>query len=138
MLELLVNVWAYHSTRKMVYVNPETGSMQEQHGLLGRRGKMWVKWFSYATLKSMDEDYAEEFDSDKPRKRWLWPLTGEVVWHGTIEKERSQRHQQKERRKQQSREKIERIKKRHHFKTIGKFVKPSPQGEGNTNTTAGV
>ncbi|KAI4364708.1 hypothetical protein MLD38_020764 [Melastoma candidum] len=135
-LELLVNVWAYHSARKMVYVNPETGAMQEQHGLLTRRGKMWVKWFSYATLKSMDEDYAEEFDLDKPRKRWLWPLTGEIVWHGTIEKERSQRLQQKEKRKQQSREKIERIKKRHHFKTIGKYVKPPPEGEDDsTNAT---
>ncbi|GFY92476.1 glycosyl transferase family 1 protein [Actinidia rufa] len=78
-LELLINVWAYHSARKMVYVNPETGAMQEHHKLKNRRGQMWVKWFSYSTLKNMDEDLAEEYDSDHPRRRWLWPSTGKFV-----------------------------------------------------------
>ncbi|KAH7848400.1 hypothetical protein Vadar_002320 [Vaccinium darrowii] len=43
---------------------------------------MWVKWFSYATLKKMDGDLAKESDSSHPRKRWLWPSTGEVFWQG--------------------------------------------------------
>ncbi|KAK6945574.1 hypothetical protein RJ641_013118 [Dillenia turbinata] len=30
-LELLINVWAYHCARRMVYVDPDTGTMQEQH-----------------------------------------------------------------------------------------------------------
>ena len=60
LLEVIVNVWAFHSARRMVYVNPETGVMQEQHQLSGRRGQMSVHWFSYATLKSMDEELAEE------------------------------------------------------------------------------
>ncbi|KAK1320263.1 Plastidial pyruvate kinase 2 [Acorus calamus] len=42
-LELLVNVWAYHSARRMVYVNPETGAMLEQHKFKSRRGHMWVR-----------------------------------------------------------------------------------------------
>ncbi|KAL2478722.1 uncharacterized protein Fot_47736 [Forsythia ovata] len=66
LLELLINVWAYHSARRMVYVNPSTGFMHEQHKLRSRRGQMWVKWFQYSTLKSMDEDLAEESDSDHP------------------------------------------------------------------------
>ncbi|KAL0347757.1 UNVERIFIED_CONTAM: hypothetical protein Scaly_1791700 [Sesamum calycinum] len=82
LLELLVNVWAYHSARRIVYVDPETGFMQEQHRLKGRRGQMWIKWFQYSTLKSMDEDLAEEADSDQPRRRWLWPSTGEIFWQG--------------------------------------------------------
>uniref|UniRef100_A0A6N2MD68 Glycosyl transferase family 1 domain-containing protein n=1 Tax=Salix viminalis TaxID=40686 RepID=A0A6N2MD68_SALVM len=51
-LELLINVWAYHSARQMVYVNPETGLMQEQHAVKSRRGKIWVKWFSTAALRA--------------------------------------------------------------------------------------
>ncbi|KAL9270041.1 hypothetical protein AKJ16_DCAP09829 [Drosera capensis] len=132
-LELLINVWAYHSARKMVYVDPESGSMQEQHSLKSRRGQMWVKWFSFATLKSMDEDLAEEADSDHP-KRWLWPLTGEVVWDGVLEKERNLRHQQREKRKKESRAKTERIKRRNHQKVIGKYVKPLPEEKEKGNT----
>lgn len=139
-LELLVNVWAYHSARRMVYVNPETGVMQEQHRLKGRRGHMWIKWFSYTTLKSMDEDLAEEFDSDHPTRRWLWPSTGEVVWQGMFERERNLRLKQKEKRKQQSRDKLSRMRRRIRQKTIGKYVKPSPEEDGgdlnSTTTTA--
>ncbi|KAF2291193.1 hypothetical protein GH714_020600 [Hevea brasiliensis] len=134
-LELLINVWAYHSARQMVYVNPETGLMQEQHKMKSRRGKMWVKWFSYATLKSMDEDLAEEADSDHPKKRWLWPSTGEVVWQGVFEKERNLRNRRKEKRKQQSKDKLHRMRRKRHQKVIGRYVKPPPEEIENSNST---
>ncbi|KAK1269792.1 hypothetical protein QJS04_geneDACA006975 [Acorus gramineus] len=134
-LEILVNVWAYHSARHMVYVNPETGTMQEQHKLKSRRGHMWIKWFSFTTLKSMDEDLAEEYDSDNPHHRWLWPLTGEVFCQGVYERERNMRLQEKEKRKRHSREKIRRIRSRTHQKAIGKYVKPPPEGDPNTTVT---
>ncbi|XP_042480684.1 uncharacterized protein LOC122061481 [Macadamia integrifolia] len=133
-LELLVNVWAYHSARRMVYVDSETGAMQEQHRLKSRRGQMWVKWFSYTTLKGMDEDLAEESDSVHPTRRWLWPLTGEVFWPGVYERERNQRQKQKEKRKQRSKDKIARIRSRTHQKVIGKYVKP-PKETGGSNLT---
>nr|CAD1834055.1 unnamed protein product [Ananas comosus var. bracteatus] len=138
-LELLVNVWAYHSARRMIYVNPETGAMQEQHKLKSRRGQMWIKWFSYSMLKSMDEDLAEESDADPTNRRWLWPDTGEVFWQGVYERERNMRQQQKERRKQQSKDKIRRIKKRARQKTLGKYIKPLSEdmggGANNTKTS---
>lgn len=96
---------------------------------------MWVKWFSYDTLKSMDEDYAEEYDSDKPARRWLWPLTGEVLWQGVYERERNQRQRQKEKRRQLSKEKLGRMKKRQHQKVIGKYVKPPPEETETSNST---
>ncbi|KAG2590197.1 hypothetical protein PVAP13_5NG280500 [Panicum virgatum] len=138
LLEVIVNVWAFHSARRMVYVNPETGVMQEQHQLSGRRGQMSVQWFSYATLKSMDEELAEEFDSDHPDRRWLWPQTGEVFWQGLYERERTMRQHEKERRKQQSRDKIQRIKKRARQKTLGKYIKPPPEDIGGSNHTMTV
>ena len=138
LLEVIVNVWAFHSARRMVYVNPETGVMQEQHPLSGRRGQMSVQWFSYATLKSMDEELAEEFDSDHPDRRWLWPQTGEVFWQGLYERERTMRQHEKERRKQQSRDKIQRIKKRARQKTLGKYIKPPPEDIGGSNHTMTV
>lgn len=109
--------------------------MQEQHTLKNRRGRMWVKWFNFNTLKSMDEDLAEEFDSDRPRRRWLWPSTGEVFWHGMYEKERSLRNKEKEKKRQQSKDKIQRIRKRTHQKVIGKYVKPSIE-DSNTMVLA--
>ncbi|EXB52710.1 hypothetical protein L484_022487 [Morus notabilis] len=137
LLELLVNVWAYHSARRMVYVNPETGAMHEQHRFKNRRGHMWVKWFSYSTIKSMDEDLAEEADLDRSlRRRWLWPSTGEVFWHGVFEKERNLRNQQKEKRKQKSKEKLDRMRRRNRQKVIGKFVMPPPDDDMRSlNTT---
>ncbi|KAF3439932.1 hypothetical protein FNV43_RR18210 [Rhamnella rubrinervis] len=135
LLELLINVWAYHSARRMVYVNPETGLMQEQHRFKSRRGQTWIKWFSYPTLKNMDEDLAEEADSDQPKRRWLWPSTGEVFWHGIYERERNLRHQQKEKRKQKSREKLGRMRRRNRQKVIGKYVKPPPEETENSNAT---
>ncbi|KAL9999469.1 putative glycosyl transferase, family 1 [Helianthus debilis subsp. tardiflorus] len=128
-LEMVVNVWAYHSARRMVYVNPNTGAMQEQHDLKKRAGKMWVKWFDYNTLKAMDEDLAEEADLDHDGRRWLWPLTGEVFWQGVYEKERIQSRKDKETKKQKTRAKIQRIKNRTHQKVIGKYVKPPPERE---------
>uniref|UniRef100_A0A0D9V319 Glycosyl transferase family 1 domain-containing protein n=1 Tax=Leersia perrieri TaxID=77586 RepID=A0A0D9V319_9ORYZ len=137
-LELIVNVWAFHSSRRMVYVNPETGAMQEQHLLNGRRGQMSIQWFSFGTLKSMDEDLAEEFDEDHPDRRWLWPKTGEVFWQGVYERERNMRQQEKERRKQQSKDKIQRIKKRARQKTLGRYIKPPPDEAGSLNDTRTV
>ncbi|KAF8379630.1 hypothetical protein HHK36_029072 [Tetracentron sinense] len=134
-LELLVNIWAYHSARRMVYVNTETGVMLEQHKLNSRRGQMWIRWFSYTTLKAMDEDLAEESDSDHPMRRWLWPSTGEVFWQGVFERERNLRHRQKEKRKQQSKDKISRMRRRFRQKVIGKYVKPMPEEMGDSNST---
>lgn len=122
-----MNVWAYHSARRMVYVRPDTGSMQEQHEISSRRGKMWVKWFAYSTLKNMDEDLAEEADSDRQKRRWLWPSTGEVFWQGIFEKERDQRMRQKEQRRQHSKDKLRRMRSKHRQKVIGKYVKPPPE-----------
>ncbi|KAL8260766.1 hypothetical protein R6Q59_024815 [Mikania micrantha] len=132
-LEVVVNVWAYHSARRMVYINPNTGTMQEQHDFEKRVGKMWVKWFDYNTLKAMDEDLAEEADLE-PGRRWLWPSTGEVFWQGVYEKERIQLRKEREAKKQKTRAKIQRIKNRTHQKVIGKYVKPPPENE-NTNHT---
>ncbi|XP_065859800.1 uncharacterized protein [Euphorbia lathyris] len=134
-LELLINVWAYHSARHMVYVNPESGLMQEMHKMKSRRGKMWIKWFSFTTLKSIDEELAEEADSDPPRRRWLWPSTGEVVWQGVYDKERNRRNREKEKKKQQSREKLDRMRHRHHQKAIGKYLKPPPEDVKDSNST---
>lgn len=138
MLELLINVWAYHSAKRMVYINPETGVMQEHHKLKNRRGHMWVKWFKYPTLKSMDEDLAEEFDSDHPTRRWLWPLTGEVFWQGAYERERSLLRKEKEEKRKKKKEKISRIQGRTHQRPIGKYVKHSVGKIGNSNSTMKV
>jgi hypothetical protein len=53
-----VNVWAYHSARRMIYVNPKIGHVQEHHKLKSRRGQMWVKWFDFTLLNSVYEDLA--------------------------------------------------------------------------------
>ncbi|KAE9605364.1 hypothetical protein Lal_00024805 [Lupinus albus] len=135
LLELLVNVWAYHSARRMVYVNPETGVMQEQHKFKSRRGQMWIKWFSYNILKSMDEDLAELSDSRDPSRHWLWPLTGEVFWQGLYEREKNLRQKQREKRKQNSLEKQDRIRRRHRQQVIGKYVKPPPEWEESSNSS---
>ncbi|WJX86891.1 hypothetical protein P8452_69140 [Trifolium repens] len=134
-LELLVNVWAYHSARRMVFVNPETGLMQEQHNFKNRRGQMRIKLFSYNTLKNMDEDLAELSDSEDPNRHWLWPSTGEVFWQGLYERERSLRHKEKEKRKQKSLEKLNRMRKRHRQQVIGKYVKPPPDMEESSNSS---
>ncbi|XP_068646128.1 uncharacterized protein [Aristolochia californica] len=121
MLELLINVWAYHSARKMVYINPVSGLVEEQHPLQQREGLMWVKYFDYSLLKSMDEDLAEEADdADHLTERWLWPLTGEVHWQGIYDREREERYRQKMDKKKKTKEKLlERQKYGYKQKTLG-------------------
>ncbi|WZZ11737.1 hypothetical protein YC2023_104826 [Brassica napus] len=133
-LELLVNVWAYHSARRIVYIDPITGLMEEQHKQMNRRGKMWVDWFGYTTLKTMDEDLAEEADSNDRRVgHWLWPWTGEVVWRGSLEKERQRKNVEKEEQKKRSKDKLDRMRRKsHRQKAIGKYIKPPPE---NANVT---
>ncbi|KAG5100862.1 hypothetical protein JHK82_045914 [Glycine max] len=138
LLELLVNVWTYHSARRMVFVDPETGLMQEQHKFPSRRGQMWIKWFSYSTLKSMDEDLAELSDSEDPARHWLWPSTGEVFWQGIFDRERSLRQKEKEKRKQKSIEKQNRMRKRHRQQVIGKYIKPPPDEESSNSSMLAV
>ncbi|XP_010241635.1 PREDICTED: uncharacterized protein LOC104586175 [Nelumbo nucifera] len=107
MLELLVNVWAYHSAQKMVYIDPHTGLLEEQHPIEERKEFMWTKYFNFTLLKSMDEDLAEAADdNDPPRERWLWPLTGEVYWQGIYEREREERYRQKMEKKLKTKEKL--------------------------------
>ncbi|XP_019058423.1 PREDICTED: uncharacterized protein LOC104816682 [Tarenaya hassleriana] len=120
-LELVINVWAYHSGRKMVYINPRTGSLQEQHPLPQRKGFMWAKYFNFTLLKSMDEDLAEAADDgDNPRERWLWPLTGEVHWQGVYEREREERYRLKMDKKRKIKEKLyERMKYGYKQKSLG-------------------
>ena len=104
---MLVNVWAYHSARRMVYINPSTGKMNEQHPIEERTGQMWVKYFNSTLLKSMDEDLAEEADDGThPTDRWLWPLTGEVHWPGIFDKEREDKYRRKMDKKRKNKEKL--------------------------------
>ncbi|XP_042460957.1 uncharacterized protein LOC122044982 [Zingiber officinale] len=138
LLELLVNVWAYHSARRLIYVDPESGSMQEHHRLENRRNKMWIKWFSYSTLKGMDEDLAEEADSDPPNWRWLWPATGEVFGQGVHDREMIMRQSEKERKKRETKEKIQRMKKRARQKSIGKYIKPLHDKTSDSNASKTV
>ncbi|KAM1229919.1 hypothetical protein ACFX13_040890 [Malus domestica] len=71
-LEVFVNVWAYHSGRKMVLIDPVSGSLEEQHPVELRKRFMWAKYFDSTLLKSMDEDLAEAADDgDHPREMWL-------------------------------------------------------------------
>ncbi|KAJ4837388.1 hypothetical protein Tsubulata_029285 [Turnera subulata] len=122
MLELLVNVWAYHSARKMVYIDPRTGFFKEQHTIEQRRGFIWEKYFNFTLLKSMDEDFAEAADDgDHPRDRWLWPFTGEVHWQGIYEREREERYRLKMDKKRKTREKLyERMKSGYRQKPLGR------------------
>ncbi|KAJ4720680.1 Glycosyl transferase, family 1 [Melia azedarach] len=121
-LELLVNVWAYHSRRKMVYLDPFSGSLKEQHPIEQRRGFMWAKYFNFTLLKSMDEDLAEAADDgDHPRQKWLWPLTGEVHWQGIYEREREERYRLKMDKKRKTKEKLyERMKNGYKQKSLGR------------------
>ncbi|KAL1542347.1 hypothetical protein AAHA92_26454 [Salvia divinorum] len=119
--ELLVNVWAYHSARKMVYIDPNSGSLQEQHPIDQRRDFMWPKYFNITLLKSMDEDLAEAADDDDhPYRPWLWPLTGEVFWQGVYEREREERYRLKMDKKRKTKEKLlDRMKHGYKQKTLG-------------------
>lgn len=119
-LELLVNVWAYHSARTMVYIDPNSGSLEEQHPVEDRKGLMWTKYFNASLLKSMDEDLAEAADDgDHPYETWLWPRTGEVHWQGIYEREREERYRIKMDKKRKQKEKIlERLKFGYKQKTL--------------------
>ncbi|KAI3734662.1 hypothetical protein L6452_14137 [Arctium lappa] len=119
-LELLVNVWAYHSARTMVYINPNSGSLEEQHPVEERKRFMWAKYFNATLLKSMDEDLAEAADDgDHPYEMWLWPRTGEVHWQGIYEREREERYRIKMDKKRKQKEKIlERLKFGYKQKTL--------------------
>ncbi|KAK6933470.1 Glycosyl transferase, family 1 [Dillenia turbinata] len=121
-LELLVNVWAYHSARKMVYIDPHTGVIEEQHPIEQRKGYLWAKYFNFTLLKSMDEDLAEAADDgDHPREMWLWPLTGEVHWQGIYERDREERYRLKMDKKRKTKEKLfDRMKFGYKQKTLGR------------------
>ncbi|GLT66763.1 hypothetical protein SLA2020_391120 [Shorea laevis] len=121
MLELLVNVWAYHSRRRMVYLDPRTGLLEDQHPIEQRKDYMWAKYFNFTFLKSMDEDLAEAADDgDHPRKMWLWPLTGEVHWQGIYEREREERYRLKMDKKRKMKEKLfERMRYGYKQKSLG-------------------
>lgn len=118
LLELLVNVWAYHSARVMIFVDPLTGAMHEHHNLAVRQGHMWIKFFEYSTLKGMDEDLAEEADDDLPASRRIWPQTGEVFWQGVYERERREHYYLKMEKKKKNKERLERIRSRYRQKPL--------------------
>ncbi|KAL9242083.1 hypothetical protein vseg_016119 [Gypsophila vaccaria] len=120
-LELLVNVWAYHSARTMIFIDPHTGLLKEQHPVGQRKGRMWIKYFNFTLLKSMDEDLAEAADDGELlRESWLWPLTGEVFWQGIYEREREQRYRIKMDKKRKLKEKLlERMKYGYKQKSLG-------------------
>jgi len=88
---------------------------------------MWVKWFDSTLLKSMDEDMAEEVDTEHPTKRWLWPSTGEVYWQGVYERERHRRNRLRIEKKRKSKDKLVRMRHRYRQKSLGKYVKPPPE-----------
>lgn len=105
----------------MVYINPQTGSFEEQHPVEQRKGFMWAKYFNATRLKTMDEDLAEAADDgDYPRNSWLWPLTGEVHWQGIYEREREERYRLKMEKKRKTKEKLlERMKHGYKQKSLG-------------------
>eukprot|EP00250_Pteridium_aquilinum_P016552 c23159_g1_i1 orf=709-3948(-) len=113
LLELLINVWAYHSGRTMVFLDPDNGLMHEQHNLSSRHGHMWINFFSYETFKGMDADLAEEADDgSSANKGWLWPRTGEVYCQQIHERERKQRYAMKLEKKKRDKERVRRIRSR--------------------------
>ncbi|KAK8691720.1 hypothetical protein V6N13_075219 [Hibiscus sabdariffa] len=120
-LELLVNVWAYHSGRRMVYIEPHSGLLEEQHPVEQRKEFMWARYFNFTLLKTMDEDLAEAADDDdNPRKMWLWPLTGEVHWQGIYEREREERYRLKMDKKRKTKEKLlERMRNGYRQRPLG-------------------
>ncbi|XP_044461248.1 uncharacterized protein LOC123192677 isoform X2 [Mangifera indica] len=121
-MELLVNVWAYHSGRKMVYLEPLSGSLAEQHPVNQRSRYRWGKYFNFTFLKTMDEDLAEAADDgDHPREKWLWPLTGEVHWQGIYEREREERYRLKMDKKRKTKEKLfERLRHGYRQASLGR------------------
>ncbi|XP_078446174.1 uncharacterized protein LOC144715150 [Wolffia australiana] len=110
MLELLVNVWAYHSARRMVHVDPLTGKTEEQHPFGRRSGLMWVRFFNESVLKGMDTDLADSaLEGEPPRTGWLWPLTGEVYGMLAQDKEREAAYRAERRRRHKEEERSRRL-----------------------------
>ena len=103
----------------MVYINPNSGELKEQHPLDQRRGHLWMKYFDLALLRGMDEDLAEATeDKVYPRKGFLWPLTGEVYCQLVQEKEKELKYRMKREKSRKDKEKqLER-------KRIGRIQKP--------------
>ncbi|XP_022993256.1 uncharacterized protein LOC111489326 [Cucurbita maxima] len=116
-LGILINVWAYHSGRRMVYLTPRSGSLEEQHPLEERQDFMWSKFFNITLLKAMDADLAEAADDgDHPRTKWLWPLTGDVFWEGMYARKRKERHRHKVEKRTKSRHKKSGNRRNHEHK----------------------
>lgn len=104
LLDRLINVWAYHSLRRMFVMDPKSGSLTEVHPLesrVGPQARAWVSWFDKIQVRAMEEDRAEEADEstapdqrgrgkgeEEEYQRWLWPHLGEVQWTGSMERER--------------------------------------------------
>lgn len=105
----------------MVYLHPHSGVLEEQHPIEGRKGLMWVKYFNFSLLKSMDEELAEETDDGiKDMAGRLWPLTGEVHWQGILDREREDRYRKKMDKKRKNKEKLmDRQKHRYKQKALG-------------------
>ncbi|KAL4367793.1 hypothetical protein GQ457_05G009590 [Hibiscus cannabinus] len=120
-LELLINVWAYHTGRRMLYIEPHSGLLEEQHPVVQRKAFMWAKYFNFTLLKGMDEDLAEASeDDDRPMKMWLWPLTGEVDWQGIHEMEREYKYRLKMVKKRRNKEKkLEKLRNGYKGKPLG-------------------
>eukprot|EP00243_Klebsormidium_subtile_P008777 TRINITY_DN4237_c0_g1_i2.p1 TRINITY_DN4237_c0_g1~~TRINITY_DN4237_c0_g1_i2.p1 ORF type:complete len:372 (-),score=47.65 TRINITY_DN4237_c0_g1_i2:396-1511(-) len=74
-LERLINVWAYHSGRRMIYVDAATGDMEEQHPLHNRT--MWRQWFQPPHYKeSLDKFEAVHYQNGDGRNL-LWRLSNQ-------------------------------------------------------------
>ncbi|MCO5599433.1 hypothetical protein L7F22_053537 [Adiantum nelumboides] len=121
LLELLINVWVYHSGRRMVFIDPIDGSMHEQHKLSSRHRLMWINFFSFETLKRMDADLAEEADDETlANKRWIWPRTGEVFCQQIRDKELKQRYTMKLEKKKRDKERVRRIRSRQRQRPLAR------------------
>lgn len=132
-----MNVWAYHSGRRFLFLDPRTGVVTEHHRLEGRKGpgkRMWQRWFNANLIKSMAEDRAEEWDDMlarsnrteggtpgevQPVPRWLWPHTGEVSWKGSQEREKKMRMLHKVEREKRKNEKLARMRVNYQQKPLG-------------------
>ncbi|GLJ47486.1 hypothetical protein SUGI_1002400 [Cryptomeria japonica] len=75
LLELLVNVWAYHSARKMVYVNPETG-IYERERQQQYRLKMSKRRRSKQKIDRMRSKYRQKALVNLQIRPSSWQFTG--------------------------------------------------------------
>ena len=48
----------------MVYIEPRSGLLEEQHRVEQRTEFIWARYFNFTLLKSMDEDLAEAVDDN--------------------------------------------------------------------------